>query len=92
MSPVVWVQPKTPGLSLLLSFLIPGLGSMINGEVGKGVAILVTHFVCTVLFLLFFWLIIPVLFGFIAFGLWVYGMVDAYAGAVAFNQRHGLVR
>ena len=45
------VAPKAPGISVLASFFLPGLGSMINGDVGKGVAILVGYFISWLLVL-----------------------------------------
>jgi TM2 domain-containing membrane protein YozV len=78
------VAPKSPAVSLLASFFIPGLGSMLNGDVGKGVGILVGYFLC----LFTFSLIVPLL---VAVGLWVWGMVDAYQGAQAWNRRHGIL-
>ena len=54
-----------------------------NGETGKGVAILVGYLVCWALS----WLLVP-LVG--VFGLWIWGMVDAYQGAQRYNMAHGL--
>ena len=78
------VAPKSPGISLLASFFVPGLGTMINGEVGKGVGILVGYVVS----LLLAWLLLPIL---VMLGLWVWGMADAYQGAQRWNARHGIV-
>jgi TM2 domain-containing membrane protein YozV len=78
------VAPKNPAVSLLASFFIPGLGTMLNGEVGKGAGILVGYFLC----LFTFFLIVPLL---VAVGLWVWGMVDAYQGAQSWNRRHGIL-
>ncbi len=39
----IQVAPKNPALALLVSFFVPGLGSMVNGEVGKGVGILIGY-------------------------------------------------
>jgi TM2 domain-containing membrane protein YozV len=78
------VAPKNPAVSLLASFFIPGLGTMLNGEVGKGIGILVGYFVS----LFLFFLIVPLL---IALGIWVWGMVDAYQGAQQWNRRHGIL-
>lgn len=78
------VAPKNPALHLLASFWIPGLGSMMNGEAGKGVGILVGWLVG---FLLAFILIgLPIMLGF-----WIWGMVDAHQGARAWNTRHGII-
>ena len=76
-------RAKNPAVSLLASFFIPGLGTMLNGEVGKGIGILVGYFAC----LFLFFLIVPLL---VAVGLWVWGMVDAYQGAQQWNRRHGI--
>jgi len=78
------VASKNPGVSLIASFFLPGLGTMLNGEVGKGVGILVGYFACLCLF----FLIVPLL---AAVGIWVWGMVDAYQGAQQWNRRHGIV-
>lgn len=78
------VVPKSPVLSLLLSFFFPGVGSIVNGDVGKGVGILIGWLACCFTF----WLFLPVL-GVLA--LWIWGMVDAYTGAVRWNQRHGVI-
>lgn len=78
------VAAKNPGLSLLASFFVPGLGSMINGEVGKGIGILLGYLVSAVLTV--------VIVGFVGLlGFWVWGMVDGYQGARAWNARHGIV-
>lgn len=79
-----YVAPKSPGISLLASFFIPGLGSMINGETGKGAGILVGYIACLVGSVLLF----PLL---VAAGLWVWGMVDAYQGAQRWNAQHGIM-
>jgi hypothetical protein len=38
--------------------------------------------------LVLFFLLVPLLF---AFGIWVWGMVDAYQGAQRWNRRHGII-
>lgn len=78
------VAPKSPGLALLASFFLPGLGSIINGETGKGVGILVGY----VASLFLVWLVVPVA---VALGLWIWGMVDAYTGAQRWNAAHGII-
>jgi len=78
-----YVVAKNPGLSLLASFFVPGLGSILNGDVGKGIGILVGYFVS--------WLLVIVLIGFVGLlGFWIWGMVDAYQGARLWNARHGI--
>lgn len=77
------VQRKEPWLSLLVSFFIPGVGSMINGDTRRGVGILVGYLACAALS----WLLLPIA-GMIAFFVW--GLVDAYQGAERWNRMHGL--
>lgn len=74
---------KDPALMLVASLIIPGLGTMINGETGKGIGILAGYFIGALLSVILIGL--PIMFGF-----WIWGMVDAYNGAKAHNARHGL--
>ena len=78
------VQPKNPAVSLIISFFIPGVGSMVNGDVGTGVAILVLWIVGIALsiFIIGFAVII---------GAWIWGMIDAYQGAQRWNRNHGIL-
>lgn len=78
------VAPKNPIISLVAAFFIPGLGSMINGDVGKGVGILAGYIVSAVLTI--------VLIGFVGLlGFWIWGMVDGYQGAQKWNAKHGIL-
>jgi TM2 domain-containing membrane protein YozV len=81
---VAQVAPKNPGLALLASFFFPGLGTLMNGQAGKGVGIFVGYVVS--------WFLIVVIVGFVGvLGFWVWGMVDAYQGAKSWNARHGII-
>ena len=79
----VVVAPKNPAVSLLVSFFIPGVGSMVNGDTQTGVIILVIWLVgiVTSFFLIGFALIL---------GAWIWGMIDAYQGAQRWNARYGI--
>ncbi|KAA0919946.1 hypothetical protein FQ137_04825 [Dietzia sp. ANT_WB102] len=68
---------------LVASLLVPGLGTILNGRVGKGLGILGGYFVGLVLSVVLIGL--PIMFGF-----WIWGMIDAYQGAKDHNARHGL--
>jgi TM2 domain-containing membrane protein YozV len=83
-APTYAVAPKNPGLSLLVSFFIPGVGSMMNGDVGKGIGILIGYIVSAILTLF-----IIGIFGLLGF--WIWGMVDAYTGAKKWNLAHGII-
>lgn len=73
---------KEPALSLIVAFFLPGVGSMINGEVGKGIGILAGYVIS--------WFLVIILIGLLGIlAFWIWGMIDAYQGAVAFNRRHG---
>lgn len=80
---------KEPALSLLASFFIPGLGEMINGDVGLGVAFLGAYIGGIVLVVCLGWIIIGFIGLPIALGAWIWSMIDSYQGAVRVNQRNG---
>jgi len=78
------VAPKSPGVAVLASFFIPGLGSMISGRVGIGVLILCLYIVS--------WILTIVIIGFVGLvGFWIWGMIQGYADAVAWNRRYGII-
>lgn len=82
--PAVHVAPKNPAISLLASFFVPGLGSLLNGDVAKAIAIFVGYVIS--------WMLTVVLIGFVGlFGFWIWGMVDAYQGAQRWNARRGIL-
>jgi len=78
------VLPKNPALGVILSFFIPGVGSMVNGDATRGVIILVVYMVGWVLAL--FLIGIPILIG-----AWIWGLVDGYLSAQRWNLAHGIV-
>jgi len=78
------VLPKNPALGVILSFFIPGLGSIVNGSTSRGVIILIVYVVGWIL--AFFIIGIPVLIG-----AWIWGLVDGYLSAQRWNQAHGIV-
>jgi len=65
------IGPKSPGLALFLSFLFAGLGQFYNGEVGKGLVMLILTILLWLLFL--GWII------------WIWSMIDAYSSAKRLN-------
>jgi TM2 domain-containing membrane protein YozV len=67
-------QPKPAGFALFLSLLICGVGQMYNGQVAKGILMLIG---CAALWIaLLGWVI------------WIWSMVDAYQTAKAMNLRY----
>ena len=78
------VAPKNPGLSLLASFFVPGLGSLVAGRFGWGAVIFAAYVVAWLsMFVLIGFLLVPVV--------WIWGMADAYLGAKSWNSRHGII-
>ena len=81
---VTQVAPKSPGLALLGSFFFPGLGQLINGQVGKGIAMFVAYLISLVLLFVFIgFVLVP--------AIWIWSMVDAYSGAKQWNASHGIL-
>jgi len=80
---VVVRAAKNPGVAVVLSFFIAGLGQIYNGQIGKGIAFMIAYF-CSVLLM---W----VLIGFvIAPILWIWSMVDAFKTAERINAQSGV--
>ena len=65
---------KSPGIALLLSLLICGVGQMYNGQVGKGILMLIGGIVA--------WLV------FLGWVIWIWSMVDAYQTAKRMNLNY----
>lgn len=74
---------RNPAASLLASLLLPGLGTIINGETGKGIVILVAWITS--------WALVLAIVGLILVpAIWVYGMYDAFQGARRYNLSHAV--
>jgi TM2 domain-containing membrane protein YozV len=81
--PVTQVFPKNAGVALLISFFLPGVGSMYAGRTNTGVIILVGYVIS--------WVLTIVIIGFVGiFGFWVWGLIDAYQAAQAWNRARGI--
>ncbi len=77
------IAPKNPGIALLISFFFPGVGSMYAGKVATGVIILIGYIIS--------WVLVIVIIGFVGlFGFWLWGLIDAYTGAQAWNRARGI--
>jgi TM2 domain-containing membrane protein YozV len=75
---------KNPGVAAVLSFFWAGLGQIYNGEIGKGILVMVLYFISALLmFVVIGFLTTPIL--------WIVGMVDAYKTAEKINAIPGNV-
>lgn len=70
---------KNSGLAAILSFFYTGLGQIYNGQIGKGLAMIVAYLIS--------WFLMFVVIGFITTPiLWVWGIYDAYKSAEKINE------
>lgn len=83
-------QLKEPAFALMLSILHGGFGQFYNGEIKKGILILVSKVVAIIIGIVFLFVFWPLGLAIIIFGwvpLWIYGMYDAYVSCVKLNKR-----
>jgi TM2 domain-containing membrane protein YozV len=71
-------QEKNPGLAAILSFFIVGLGQMYNGQIGKGLLLLVAAIISGILWTIFIGIIFSIV-------IWIYAIYDAYTTAQRIN-------
>ena len=82
--PVQVIAAKNPAVGVILSFFIPGLGTIVNGDTARGAIILGLY--------VFGWILTIILIGFpILIGAWVWGLVDGYLSAKRWNTAHGVL-
>lgn len=78
------VVPRNTFLAVLASFFVPGLGSMINGKIAKGILILSCYLIS--------WLLCFFVVGFILFpACWIWGMIAGARDARKWNTAHGII-
>lgn len=79
-SRVVVVQGiKSAGIAAVLSFFWCGLGQIYNGQISKGIILLVVYMIS--------WFMMFIVIGFITTPiLWIWGIVDAYKTAERLSQ------
>jgi TM2 domain-containing membrane protein YozV len=74
---------KSAGLAAVLSFFISGLGQIYNGQILKGLVIIVVQVINGAL--------TTILIGWIPLAIvWVWAIIDAYREAEHINARRGL--
>ena len=72
------VGEKNPVLAAILSFLIVGLGQIYNGEIRKGIILIIAYVISIVLCTILIGIPLLVI-------LWIYGIYDAYTTANKIN-------
>jgi TM2 domain-containing membrane protein YozV len=83
--PRVTIGTKNSGLAAVLSLIIPGLGQMYAGQIGRGLLFLFVVIPLTVIIaLFFFWLILPL---FLPLAFWIWNIFDAYNICNEYNRR-----
>lgn len=71
---------KNSGIAAVLSFFITGLGQIYNGQIFKGILLIIIQVINGLLMYL--------LIGFITFPIvWLYGVINAYRHAERVNRR-----
>jgi len=81
----VTIGTKNSGLAAVLSLLIPGLGQMYDGKIGRGLLFLFVVVPLTVIIaMFFFWLILPL---FLPLAFWIWNIFDAYNICNEYNRR-----
>ena len=77
-TPAPPTDQKSAGLAVVLSFFVPGLGQIYNGQIGKGIGFIILGGVLA--------LTMFILIGFILYPLfWIYNLYDAYSTAEKIN-------
>jgi TM2 domain-containing membrane protein YozV len=70
---------KNPGVAAVLSFFICGLGQIYNGQILKGIILIICYGIA--------WALTMVVIGFLIVPiLWIWGMYDAYRTAEKINK------
>ncbi|HII85931.1 TPA: zinc-ribbon domain-containing protein [Candidatus Bathyarchaeota archaeon] len=83
-SSAVTIGTKNSGLAAVLSLIIPGLGQMYAGQIGRGLLFLFIGIPLTaIIAVFFFWLIFPM---FLPLAFWIWNIYDAYKICNDYNR------
>jgi TM2 domain-containing membrane protein YozV len=84
MQPAPMIKPKNPGAAAVLSFLVPGVGQLLNGDIWLGIGMMIL----TVLA----WFSLFIVIGFILLpAVYIWSIVEAYNTAKRWNTAHGII-
>lgn len=70
---------KSTGIAAIASFIVPGLGQIYCGKIGRGVMILIGAIICCLLIVVVIGIILAPLF-------WIWNIYDAYTLAKKINS------
>ena len=71
---------KSTGIAAIASFVIPGLGQIYCGEIGRGILILIGFIIaCLTIIILIGFILAPIV--------WVWNIYDAYTLAKSINEK-----
>ena len=83
---VFLMTQKNPLIALLLSFLFPGVGQIYNGQMMKGIILLVAYFGIIFLAFILTFIVIGICLFIVPLAIWLYAMYDAYVTANKINK------
>jgi TM2 domain-containing membrane protein YozV len=84
MQPMPIVKPKNPGAAAVLSFLFPGLGQIMNGDIALGIVMMVL--------VVFAWISLMFLIGIVLLpAMYLWSIIEAYTKAKRWNTAHGVL-
>ena len=72
------VERKSEGIAAVLSFFIPGLGQIYNGQISKGLVMIIAGFFIALSMILLIGLILYPIY-------WIWNIYDAYSTAKKIN-------
>ncbi|MCD1295232.1 hypothetical protein CUJ83_09500 [Methanocella sp. CWC-04] len=80
------IKIKEPLLALILSFFLPGLGQIYNGQIKKGIIAIIGYAVVIFAMIVLSFFIIGICLIPVIFIVWLWGMYDAYTTANKINR------
>ena len=84
MQPAPMIKPKNPGAAAVLSFLIPGVGQLMNGDIGLGILMMIlTGIAYASLLVAIGFLLVPARY--------IWSIIQAYTKAKNWNVAHGII-
>ena len=75
-----YVERKNPVLAAILSFILPGIGQIYNGQINEGIVFIIAAITCN--FLRYLLIGYP-----LYIAVWIFGIIDAYNVAKKINKR-----